>query len=139
MTRYHNPTRPSHLKGGALVRRKGSYSPNEFRSVQTTGLEQSPAHFTRHPKTMHRAKSVPHRRYSREREHSREKSPSPYYNKNHRLTPNSTNSRSASRDRSRSKSPSKCPEQTWPEVFLKIPFEHRMFFRDTVSYITKIQ
>ena len=28
MTRYHNPTRPAHLKGGALVRRKRSYSPN---------------------------------------------------------------------------------------------------------------
>ena len=46
MTRYHNPTRPAHLKGGALVRRR-SYSPNEFRSVQAVGLEQSPAYFTR--------------------------------------------------------------------------------------------
>ena len=33
MTRYHNPTRPAHLKGGALIRRRRSYSPNEFRSV----------------------------------------------------------------------------------------------------------
>ena len=44
ITRYHNPTRPAHLKGGALVRRR-SYSPNEFRSVQAVGLEQSPAYF----------------------------------------------------------------------------------------------
>ena len=34
MTRYHNPTRPAHLKSGALVRRRRSYSPSEFRSVQ---------------------------------------------------------------------------------------------------------
>ena len=47
MTRYHNPTRPAHLKGGALVRRRRSYSPNEFRSVRAMGLEQSPAYVTR--------------------------------------------------------------------------------------------
>ena len=52
MTRYHNPTRPAHLKGGALVRRRRSYSPNEFRSVQDMGLEQSPAYFTRKMKSM---------------------------------------------------------------------------------------
>ena len=73
MTRYHNPTRPAHLKGGALVRRKRSYSPNEFRSVQAMGLEQSPAYFTKNTKTVHRAKSAPHRKYSRERANSREK------------------------------------------------------------------
>ena len=61
MTRYHNPTRPAHLKGGALVRRRRSYSPNEFRSVQAVGLEQSPAYFTKSTKTVHRAKSAPHR------------------------------------------------------------------------------
>ena len=66
MTRYHNPTRPAHLKGGALVRRKRSYSPNEFRSVQAVGLEQSPAYFIKSTKKVHRAKSAPHRRYSRE-------------------------------------------------------------------------
>ena len=60
MTRYHNPTRPAHLKGGALVRRR-SYSPSEFRSVQAVGLEQSPAYFARNTKAVHRAKSAPHR------------------------------------------------------------------------------
>ena len=58
-TRFHNPTRPSHLRGGALVRRRRSYSPNEFRSVQTIGLEQSPAYFTRNPNALHRARSAP--------------------------------------------------------------------------------
>ena len=53
MTRYHNPTRPAHLKGGALVRRRRSYSPNEFRSVQAVGLEQSLAYFTKNMKTIH--------------------------------------------------------------------------------------
>ena len=47
ITRYHNPTRPAHLRGGTLVRRRRSYSPNEFRSVQAVGLEQSPAYFTK--------------------------------------------------------------------------------------------
>ena len=53
MTRYHNPTRPAHLKGGALVRRRRSYSPNEFRSVQAVGMEQSPAYFTKNMKSIH--------------------------------------------------------------------------------------
>ena len=53
MTRYHNPTRPAHLKGGALVRRRRSYSPSEFRSVQAVGLEESPAYFTRNVKSIH--------------------------------------------------------------------------------------
>ena len=33
ISRYHNPTRPSHLRGGALVRCRSSYSPKELRSV----------------------------------------------------------------------------------------------------------
>ena len=37
-SRYWNPTRPAHLRGGALVRHRRSYSPNESRSVQTVGL-----------------------------------------------------------------------------------------------------
>ena len=45
-SRYHNPTRPSHLVGGVLVRHRRSYSPKEIRSVQATDLEQSPAYFT---------------------------------------------------------------------------------------------
>ena len=63
MTRYHNPTRPAHLKGGALVRRRRSYSSNEFRSVQDMGLEQSPAYVTRKIKSMPRAKSAPLRKH----------------------------------------------------------------------------
>ena len=105
MTRYHNPTRPAHLKGGALVRRRRSYSPNEFRSVQAAGLEQSHAYFTRNMKSIHRAKSAPHRRHFGTREKSREKSPSPYCNRVQRVPPSRRNSRSSSRDRSRSKSP----------------------------------
>ena len=40
-TKYYNPTRPSHLVGGALVRHHRSYSPTEIRSMQIVGLEQS--------------------------------------------------------------------------------------------------
>ena len=46
ISRYHNPTRPSHLRGGALVMCRRSYSPNEIRSVQDMGLEQSPAYLS---------------------------------------------------------------------------------------------
>ena len=139
MTRYHNPTRPAHLKGGALVRRRRSYSPNEFRSVQAVGLEQSPAYFTKSTKTVHRAKSAPHRKYSRERANSREKSPSIYYTRNNRVPPNRKDSRSASRDRSRSKSPSKQPTPIWASKLRCMPLEHTKFFWDIVSYISKLQ
>ena len=87
MTRYHNPTRPAHLKGGALVRRRRSYSPDEFRSVQAMGLEQSPAYLTRKMKPMPRAKSAPHRNHFEAREKSREKSPSPYSHRVQRVPP----------------------------------------------------
>ena len=139
MTRYHNPTRSAHLRGGALVRRRRSYSPNECRSVQALGLEQSPAYFTKSAKTVHRAKSAPHRKYSRERANSREKSPSIYYTGNNRVPPNRRDSRSASRDRSRSKSPSKQPAPIWASKLRCMPLEHTKFLWDIVSYISKLQ
>ena len=46
-TEYYNPTRPSHLVSGALVRHHKSYSPTEIRSMRTVGLEHSPAYFSR--------------------------------------------------------------------------------------------
>ena len=139
MTRYHNPTRPAHLKGGAVVRRKRSYSPNEFRSVQAVGLEQSPAYFTKSTKTVHRAKSAPHRRYPRERATSREKSPSIYNTGSNRIPPNRRDSRSASRDRSRSKSPSNQPAPIWASKLRCMPLEHTKFLWDIVSYISNLQ
>ena len=139
MTRYHNPTRPAHLKGGALVRRRRSYSPNEFRSVQGVGLEQSPFYFTKNTKSTHRAKSPPHRRYSGTREKSREKSPSPYCNRVKRVLPSKRDSRSSSRDRSRSRSPSKHPIPIWIRRMRCMPMEHNKFMWDIVSYITNLQ
>ena len=121
MTRYHNPTRPAHLKGGALVR---SYSPNEFRSVQAVGLEQSPAYFTGNMKSIHRAKSAPHRRHFGTREKSRRKSPSPYCNRVRRVPPSRRDSRSSSRDRSRSKSPSVTTVPIWIGRMRCMPMEH---------------
>ena len=139
MTKYHNPTRPAHMRGGALVRRRRSYSPNEFRSVQAVGLEQSPAYFTKSAKTVHRAKSAPHRKYSRERADFREKSPSIYYTRNNRVPPNRRDSRSASRDRSRSKSPLKQAAPVWASKLRCMPLEHTKFLWDIVSYINKLQ
>ena len=135
----NNPTRPAHLKGGTLVRRKRSYSPNEFRSVQAVGLEQSPAYFTKSSRPVLRAKSAPHRRYSRERANSREKSPSTYYSSNNRVPPNRRDSRSASRDRGRSGSPSKQPPPIWASKLRCMPFEHTKFLWDIVSYISSLQ
>ena len=138
MTRYHNPTRPAHLKGGALVGRRRSYSPNEFRSVQAMGLGQSPAYFTRKMKSMPRAKSVPHRKHFEATEISREKSPSPYSHRVQRVPPSRRGSRS-SRDRSRSQSPSVYTEPVWVRRMSCIPIEHSKFVWDIVSYITSLQ
>ena len=139
MTRYHNPTRPAHLKGGALVRRRRSYSPNAFRSVQAVGLEQCPAYFTRKMKSIDRAKSAPHRRHFGTREKSREKSPSPYCNRVQRVPPSRRDSRSSSRDRSRSKSPSVYTSPIWIRRMRCMPMEHSKFVWDIVSYITSLQ
>ena len=139
MTRYHNPTRPAHLKGGALVRRRRSYSPNEFRSVQAMSLEQSPAYLTRKMKPGPRAKSAPHRNYFESREKSREKSPSPYNHRVQRVPPSRRDSRSSSRDRSRSKSPSVYTVPIWVRRMRSMPIEHSKFLWDIVSYITSLQ
>ena len=84
ISRYHNPTRPSNLKGGSLVRHRRSYSPNEIRSVQAMGLEQSPACLSRGLNSRNRTRSVSQpgsgsgRHSIGSRERSREKSTSPY-------------------------------------------------------------
>ena len=57
ITTYYNPTRTSHLVGGALVRYQRSYSPTEIRSMQTIGLEQSPAYFSRRASSASRTPS----------------------------------------------------------------------------------
>ena len=135
MTRYHNPTRPAHLKGGALVRRRRSYSPNEFRSAQAVGLEQSPAYFTRKMKSIHRAKSAPHRRHFGTRENLGRSLHLPIvigYKES--LLVEET--RSSSRDRSRSKSPS---APIWARRMRCMPMEHSKFVWDIVSYITSLQ
>ena len=137
--RNHNPTRPAHLKGGALVRRRRSYSPNEFRSVQTVGLEQSPAYFTRKMKSMPGAKCAPHRRHFGTREKSRKKPPSPYCHRVQRIPPSRKDSRSSSTDRSRSKSPSVYAVPIWIRRMRCMPMEHSKFVCDIVSYITSLQ
>ena len=63
-TDFYNPTRPSHMVGGALGRPHRSYSTTEIRSMWTIGLEQSQTYFSR------RARSAP-RTPSRVRSHTR--------------------------------------------------------------------
>ena len=53
-TKFHNPTTPSHLVGGALVRHRRAYSPSEIRSTRAVGLEQNPAYFSRRVRSMSR-------------------------------------------------------------------------------------
>ena len=56
-TEFYNPTRLSHLVGGALVRHCRSYSPTEIRSMWTIGLEQSPVYFSRRAHSVSRTPS----------------------------------------------------------------------------------
>ena len=167
-TKFHNPTRPSHLVGGALVRCRRSYSPSEIRSIRAVGLEQSPAYFSRRvrsksrtPDREYRARSLSHPRSTcspgnyRSREHSRDRSMSPFQNRNQRVPlPRRRESGSASiggRSRSpsrspphtpsRSPSPSKrrCSKPVWQQQMRTLPVEHSKFIWDTVSYITSLQ
>ena len=94
-TKFHNPTRPSHLVGGALVRCRRAYSPSEIRSTRAIGLEQSPAYFLRRVRSMSRTPDREDRARScsqprstsspgsfRPREYSRDRSMSPFQNRN---------------------------------------------------------
>ena len=154
-TKFHNPTRPSHLVGGALVRCRRSYSPSEIRSIRAMGLEQSPAYFSRRVRSMSRtpdredmARSLSQLRSTsspgsfRSREHSRDRSMSPFQGSNQRvLPPRRRESESASiGGRSRSPSPSKrrCPKPVWQQQMRTLPVEHSKFIWDTVSYITSL-
>ena len=148
ISRYHNPTRPSYLKGGSLVRHRRSYSPNEIRSVQAMGLEQSPAYLSRGLNSRNRARSVSQpgscsgRHSIRSRERSREKSTSPYCTRTQRGPPSRRDSRSASKDRGRSRSPSVpkvCSDPIWKRGMRAMPVEHSKFIWDIVSYISNLQ
>ena len=126
-TKFHNPTRPSHLVGGVLVRCRRAYSPSEIRSIRAVGLEQSPAYFSRRVRSMSRTPDREDRARScsqprstsspgsfRSREYSRDRSMSPFQNKTQRaLSSRRRNSGFASiRSRSRSRSPAKSPPYT---------------------------
>ena len=148
ISRYHNPTRPSYLKGGSLVRCKRSYSPNEIRSVQAMGLEQSPAYLSKGLNSRKRARSVSQtgsgsgRHSIRSRERSREKSTSPYCTRTQRVPPSRRNSGSTSKDRGRSRSPSVpkvCSDPIWKRRMRAMPVEHSKFIWDIVSYVSNLQ
>ena len=143
-SRYHNPTRPSHLVGGALVRHQRSYSPKEIRSVQAMGLQQSPAYFTTRENSRNRARSLSHPRSisGRDRQRSRERSTSPIGKRAQRVPPRRRDSRSASSDRGRSRSPSTprvYPDPIWKRRMRAMPVEHSKFIWDIVSYISNLQ
>ena len=148
ISRYNNPTRPSHLRGGALVRCRRSYFPNEIRSVQAMGLEQSPAYLSKGINSRNRARSVSqprsgsHRNSIRSRERSREKSTSPYCTRTQRVPPSRRDSRSASKDRGRSRSPSVprvCSDPMWKRRMRAMPVEHSKFIWDIASFISNLK
>ena len=166
-TKFHNPTRPSHLVGGALVRCRRACSPSEIRSFRAVGLEQSPVYFSRRVRSMSRTPDREDRARShsqprstnspgsfRSREYSRYRSVSPFQSRKRALSSKrgysgfaSGGSRSRSRSPaksppytpSRSPSKKKCSKPVWQQQMRAMPIEHSKFIWDTVSYITSLQ
>ena len=153
-TDYHNPTRPNHLVGGALVRRRRSYSPTEIRNVKSRDMEQSPAYLARR-----RVRSVS-RSFSRSPSGGRSSSRSrrsPFQDERLRSPPRKVRARSPyspmssgspspsgrgqSRSYSRSHSRSPRPEPkkemvpAWVRSLRNLPIEHSKFIWDIVSFI----
>ena len=152
-TKFHSPTRPSHLVGGALVRCIRSYSPSEIRYIRAVGLELSPAHFSRRVRFMSRTPDRGDRSRSfsqprstsspgsfRSGEYTRDRSMFPFQNENKRvLLPGRRESGFASiggRSRSPSRSPPhtpsrsptpsrrRCPKPVWQQQMRTLPVEH---------------
>ena len=158
-TDYYNPTRPSHLVGGVLVRHRRSYSPTEIRSMRAIGLEQSPAYFSRRARLASRMPSrVSSCRISQSlfqqrsiisvdsqesRRRSRERSTSPFGVNTQRVNPRRRDSGSVSNNRGRSRSPSppvrQHPDPIWKRQMRTMPVEHSKFIWDIVSYISNLQ
>ena len=158
-TNYYNPTRPSHLVGGGLVRCRRSYYPTEMRSMRTIGLEQSPAYFSRRACS---ASRMPNRVSSHwrsqslsqprsiisvdsqgSRRRSRERSTSPFGDNTLKVYPGRRDSGSPSNNRGRSRSPSppgkKYPDPIWKRQMRTMPVEHSKFIWNIVSYISNLQ
>ena len=158
-TDLYNPTRPSHLVGGTLVRHHRSYSPTEIRSMRTIGLEQSPAYFSRRARSASgtpsrvsshsRTWSLSQPRYiisvdsTRLRERSRERSTSPWVSRTQKVPPRRRDSGSASCAGVRSRSPSapgrRHPDPIWKRQMRTKPVDHSKFIWDIVSYISNLQ
>ena len=155
-TKFHNPTRPSHLVGGALVRHRRAYSPSEIRSIRAVGLDQSPAHFSRRvwslsrtPDREDRTRSCSQPRSTGSpdsfgsREYSRDRSMSPFKNKTKRAQSSSRRKSGFASIGSRSRSPARSPPHTpsrspspskkrfskpvWQQQMRSLPVEHSKF------------
>ena len=131
-----------------MVRHRRSYFPNEIRSVQAMGLEQSPAYLSKGVNSRNRARSVSQPRSGsgrnslRSRERSRVKSTSPFCTRTQRVPPSRRDSRSASKDRGRSRSPSVprvCSDPIWKRRMRTMPVEHDKFIWDIVSNISNLK
>ena len=160
-TKFHNPTRPSCLVGGALVRHRRSYSPSEIRSIRAVGLEQSPANFSRRVRSMSRTPDhflnpdLQVVQVVLDLESTQGTGQCPLfrieikgsYHQEGKSGSASIGSRSRSPSRSpphtpsRSPSPSKkrCPKPVWQQQMRSLPVEHSKFILDTVPYITSLQ
>ena len=146
MTEFYNPTHPSHLINGSLVRKRRVYAPHEIRPArrvgETMGMNQGPAYFTR-------SRSSPIRRprsYSRSPSKTPERRTS--YSKSPSRSPvrcpsirSCTRSRSASYTRSRSRFSSysrssprnEADVPAWKRQFAKDPGYQKDFLRNVVS------
>ena len=135
---HYNPTRPSHLVGGALVRCRRAYSPSEIRSIRAVGLEQSPAYFSRRVRSMSRTPDREDRTKScsqprstsipgsfRSREHSRDRFMSPFQNRSQRVISSRRRKSGSASIGSRSRSPARShlkwtmKIQKFPEISLQ--------------------
>ena len=133
-TKFHYPTRPPHLVGGALVRCRRAYSPSEIRSIRAVGLEQSPAYFSRRVRSMSRTPDREDRARSfsqprstsspgsfRTREYSRDRSMSTFQNRNQRVISSRRRKSGSASIGSRSRSPAISPFRSPPHIPSRFP------------------
>ena len=142
-----------------MVRCHRSYSPTDIRLMQTIGLEQSPANFSRRERSASRTPSrvSSHGRTRslsqpmsiismdsiRSKDRSRERSSSPFVSRTQKVPPRRRDSGLASHvgDRSRSPSPPgrRYPDSIWKQQMRTMPVEHSKFIWDIVSFISSLQ
>ena len=144
LANFHNPTRPSHLVNGSLVKRRRLYTPNEIRStpVQESHrrMHDGPASFTRAQSVQGRpVNRTPPRRHMT-RSLSRSRSISPRRLRSRQSPAPRPRPGVASHNRSRSRSPHGNPPRyvskpAWLVIRDKLSDEDFAFIKDILAYV----